>query len=1434
MECYSAIAEQLCEQNPQLNPVFKGKHACTIVCGHCENNSDRSENFSDICLYVNALGDQCNVEEGLKQFVQPDIIDNYQCEICKSISPSTKTMRIREAPKVLSVRMNRFNPQMTDKKINKFVAYPPVLDISNYMETKPKTPRLYALYSIIVHRGVCNSYGHYFSFVKTAGQWYKADDSRVREVDQSTVLKQGGAYVLFYKEVNCEEAVIKTVKSVTSDNTLCQSEVKKNHVGFVEKNLISKATNFVKKSLKVGKNNGNHVKKAPSDANVTPKPAKAGVKGSVNVDKCMRNQAAHELKTPGDSNAVKNIATSSPKSNGDCVQTEQLPNKPVAQEAESITHRQNPAVNNSFKVVKSPGNHAPKEYLKMDEFTVVKDNVTPNHKSGKGSVQKNHLPKRPVLQEAKSTAHSENSAINKSVNMDKNTGNQAQKNVRNNVIQIPKSDEDCVQKNQLPKIPIDSQEAKFMAQMESPVVNESPKVTKNTDQAQKEFTLRRDNVFISRPKSGEDCVQKNQLPKIPIIHEAKFIPQRRYPDVNERAKVGNNTNNTGDKARKEFLTPSASSIVKDMVTPRQKSGEDSVGKDQLPKTPVVQEAKFIPQRQHPDVKESVSMGKNIGIPQEFLKPREFFTQRQKSGEDCVQKNQLPKIPIVQEAKFIPQTQHPVVNESSKVIKNTGGQVQKEFTHKRDTGISRPKSGEDYDQNNQLPKIPINIQEAKVMTQRDSPAANKSPKVTKNTDRAQKQFTLIRDTVTSRPKSGEDFIQKNQLPKIPIVEEATFIPQRRYPVINKRVKVGNNTNKTGDQAQKEFLKPGASTIVNNIASPTPKSGKDSVEKDQLSKTPVVKEAKFIPQRQHPVVKESVSMGKNIGIQIPQESLKPREFFTQRQKSGEDCVQKNQLPKIPIVQEAKFIPQKQYPLVKESSKVNKNTGDQVPPKIKLIRDSVIPSPKCGEECVQKKELPKKPVVQEANERTNVAKNTGNQMPKEIAIAAETIIAKEIVTPSPKPAQDCVKINQLPQKPVLQKGKFMPQRQTPIVTKASINVGKNVQNRVTKEFSRFDESTTVTNNPSPKSKRDCEQMNHLPKKPAVEAKSIAHRHNPLANGSVRVGETLGIQRQNEHVVPGQSTISPKSTKDCGQMKQPPGKQVVQEAKFIAQTKIPDVSESVKVGKYTGNYVQREYLQPSEFTVQKDIVTQRPKSGEGCVSMNHMSGKHFVQESKVNAQRQSPVQFTNIKADVLRNSAQLNTRVVGAVPTCEGVSLAYSPPESYQTTPYLASITKTPKPSRAQQSRMCNSSQDCNPGKSVPMKRRTGGIYDTDSGYSHKNVVPNSPFQLQPPLSTSQSVLTESNTPSAKRMRFATPKPVVSHSVPIQSVQVAQKRKLKEVDECHNGLGAKCQRIDIIRVPEGMVKRQAEKRKAEYHCPNGPSAKVMRMENSVCFKNK
>lgn len=156
--------------------------------------------------------------------------DDYSCAKCGDAgktAEATKQFTIKQLPPVLAIQLKRF--EHTEKgslKIESFVKYPPLLDMRPYLSitqkakpgarnltngmAKPKGKKrephpdeaLYELQGVVVHIGKVDA-GHYVSYHRVRGSWFKFNDEHVTSVTEETVYKEK-AYLLFYVIRNLE------------------------------------------------------------------------------------------------------------------------------------------------------------------------------------------------------------------------------------------------------------------------------------------------------------------------------------------------------------------------------------------------------------------------------------------------------------------------------------------------------------------------------------------------------------------------------------------------------------------------------------------------------------------------------------------------------------------------------------------------------------------------------------------------------------------------------------------------------------------------------------------------------------------------------------------------------------------------------------------------------------------------------------------------------------------------------------------------------------------------------------------------------------------------------------------------------------------------------------------------------------------------------
>lgn len=192
--------------------IWGGKVRSRVLCLSCRKPSDTFDTILDLSLDISTRSKNASltVEQLLDNYIKEDRLDGdnkYNCESCKRKSAATKSMRIAQAPPVLTFHLKRFGFSLTSwstkaTKVNNMIDYKPTLDISKYM-TEPGSGTKYRLFAVTCHHGSSLHYGHYTSYVKGSdGTWFECDDESVRSVRPSEVLQDRSAYLLSYIRVD--------------------------------------------------------------------------------------------------------------------------------------------------------------------------------------------------------------------------------------------------------------------------------------------------------------------------------------------------------------------------------------------------------------------------------------------------------------------------------------------------------------------------------------------------------------------------------------------------------------------------------------------------------------------------------------------------------------------------------------------------------------------------------------------------------------------------------------------------------------------------------------------------------------------------------------------------------------------------------------------------------------------------------------------------------------------------------------------------------------------------------------------------------------------------------------------------------------------------------------------------------------------------------
>ncbi|MFH1831834.1 MAG: hypothetical protein ABH827_03435 [bacterium] len=232
----------------------------------CEKNHLKKSEAQDYILklpIVDPLVDPLTrityttLDECLQKYTEKEELtqDNlWNCEACKNLgeknTKSFKQIIFQKLPPILIINLKRFLSGGLDEKITDPITFPVNnLDMSKYLNGQNAT---YNLYAIVIHSGGTGG-GHYYTYAKWDGHWWKYDDSNVTPADDQieTIAEQttedGGPYILFYERADIQNEPYEKKDPIT--NKINQL---KNTLEIYKKSLIKLADAMQEIKKKIG------------------------------------------------------------------------------------------------------------------------------------------------------------------------------------------------------------------------------------------------------------------------------------------------------------------------------------------------------------------------------------------------------------------------------------------------------------------------------------------------------------------------------------------------------------------------------------------------------------------------------------------------------------------------------------------------------------------------------------------------------------------------------------------------------------------------------------------------------------------------------------------------------------------------------------------------------------------------------------------------------------------------------------------------------------------------------------------------------------------------------------------------------------------------------------------------------------------------------
>ena len=215
-----------------ISNIFTGKTCSSVICEECATVSNKFEDFYNLTLEVKNIN---NLYDSLKKFIEPEKIEEFNCDTCKKKVTIIKRTSLAKLPNVLFVHLKRFYMDYEKEgteKINSKFEFPNKINLKNFCieeinktnnknmdsdEIYPKEEDYYEyeLKGINIHLGSAEG-GHYISFIdverdgvdnkpniissiendKIKSRWLKFNDSLVTEFNTNDIpIESYGGFV---------------------------------------------------------------------------------------------------------------------------------------------------------------------------------------------------------------------------------------------------------------------------------------------------------------------------------------------------------------------------------------------------------------------------------------------------------------------------------------------------------------------------------------------------------------------------------------------------------------------------------------------------------------------------------------------------------------------------------------------------------------------------------------------------------------------------------------------------------------------------------------------------------------------------------------------------------------------------------------------------------------------------------------------------------------------------------------------------------------------------------------------------------------------------------------------------------------------------------------------------------------------------------------
>ncbi|KAK2157913.1 hypothetical protein LSH36_181g00016 [Paralvinella palmiformis] len=165
---------------------FTGVYSYVTICSACGSGSEHSATFYELDLNIKG---HRHLSECIDEFIKEEELEGdnqYMCAACNCKQNAVRRIQLQSLPPVLNVQLLRFVFDRTTgvkKKLNTYIQFPEVLDMSQYLGEKMGTT-VYDLYAVLIHRGPSAYSGHYIAHIRDqkSDVWYKFNDEQIEKM----------------------------------------------------------------------------------------------------------------------------------------------------------------------------------------------------------------------------------------------------------------------------------------------------------------------------------------------------------------------------------------------------------------------------------------------------------------------------------------------------------------------------------------------------------------------------------------------------------------------------------------------------------------------------------------------------------------------------------------------------------------------------------------------------------------------------------------------------------------------------------------------------------------------------------------------------------------------------------------------------------------------------------------------------------------------------------------------------------------------------------------------------------------------------------------------------------------------------------------------------------------------------------------------------